>query len=187
MHERIFCNRSLNVESIKAVGFDMDYTLALYKPFSFETLVFAEILKKMVANGYPSDILSWTFEPTAMIRGLVIDKKRGNILKLDRHNYVKVAYHGFKELLPQERRTLYDGIAVFKEPEFSFLDTFFTLVEAYLVSKLVEYKDTHSYEQKSYEDFCLDVRKYLDASHRDDALKILLHKIHHNMSILNLI
>jgi hypothetical protein len=28
---KIFCNRSLNMKSIKAVGFDMDYTLAQYK------------------------------------------------------------------------------------------------------------------------------------------------------------
>ena len=29
-----------------------------------------------------------------MMRGLTIDKKRGNILKIDRHKYVKLAYHG---------------------------------------------------------------------------------------------
>ena len=29
MGSRIFCNRSLNMSSIAAVGFDMDYTLAM--------------------------------------------------------------------------------------------------------------------------------------------------------------
>ena len=33
---RIYCNRSLNMTSIRAVGFDMDYTLAQYKPETFE-------------------------------------------------------------------------------------------------------------------------------------------------------
>ncbi len=35
---RIFCNRALNMKQIKAVGYDMDYTLAQYKPDTFEGL-----------------------------------------------------------------------------------------------------------------------------------------------------
>ena len=42
-----------------------------------------------------------------MVRGLTIDKQRGNILKIDRHKYVKVAYHGFRELSRAERRAIY--------------------------------------------------------------------------------
>ena len=41
MGSRIFCNRSLNMSSIAAVGFDMDYTLAMYKPETFEKLAYA--------------------------------------------------------------------------------------------------------------------------------------------------
>lgn len=39
---RIFCNRSLNMGAISAVGFDMDYTLAMYKPETFEVWKRAE-------------------------------------------------------------------------------------------------------------------------------------------------
>ena len=42
-----------------------------------------------------------------MVRGLTIDKQRGNILKIDRHKYVKIAYHGFRELSRAERRAIY--------------------------------------------------------------------------------
>jgi len=35
--------------------------------------------------GYPQEVLNYTFDPGYMVRGLVIDKKRGNILKMDRH------------------------------------------------------------------------------------------------------
>ena len=38
VRRRIFCNRSLSMRSITAVGFDLDYTLASYKPATFETL-----------------------------------------------------------------------------------------------------------------------------------------------------
>jgi 5' nucleotidase family len=51
---RVFCNRSLNMKSIKAIGFDMDYTLAQYRPETFEALAHAETIKKLVkAFGYP--------------------------------------------------------------------------------------------------------------------------------------
>lgn len=55
-------------------------------------------------------IATWQFDWRYMVRGLTIDKKRGNILKIDRHKYVKVAYHGFRELSREERRAVYsDG------------------------------------------------------------------------------
>ena len=55
-------------------------------------------------------IATWKFDWRYMVRGLTIDKKRGNILKIDRHKYVKVAYHGFRELSREERRAVYsDG------------------------------------------------------------------------------
>lgn len=39
---------------IKAVGFDMDYTLAQYKPESFEVLAYEKTVKKLVSVfGYP--------------------------------------------------------------------------------------------------------------------------------------
>lgn len=174
LHNRIFCNRTLNMDSIKSIGFDMDYTLVMYQRYAFETLVYNEMIKKMVANGYPEDMLSWQFDPSTMIRGLVIDKKRGNILKLDRHNYVKIAYHGFQELSHQERRALYDidKPFFFKEPDFAFLDTFFLLSKAFLFSKLVEYKDkTNSLINKTYEDFYYDILNYFEISHRDDSIK----------------
>lgn len=54
LSRRIFCNRSLNMAGIKAVGFDMDYTLAQYKPESFEVLAHEKTVKKLVsAFGYP--------------------------------------------------------------------------------------------------------------------------------------
>ena len=37
---RIFCNRALNMNQIKAVGFDLDYTLAEYIPETFDLLAY---------------------------------------------------------------------------------------------------------------------------------------------------
>ncbi len=172
--ERIFCNRSLNMKSIKAVGFDMDYTLALYKPETFEKLAYEETLKKLIEIGYPKEIASWAFDPTYMIRGLVIDKSRGNILKMDRHRYVKVAHHGFRELTRDERRKLYDveNVIVYEEPNFALIDTLFSLAEAFLFIQLVDYKNkSEKLNNKNYFELYLDVRKSIDLCHRDGSIK----------------
>ncbi len=59
------------------------------------------------AIGCLQDLLDFEFDHKYMMRGLIIDKKRGNILKMDRHKYVKVAFHGFKKLSREERLATY--------------------------------------------------------------------------------
>jgi HAD superfamily 5'-nucleotidase-like hydrolase len=172
---RIFCNRSLNMRNIKAIGFDMDYTLALYKPEEFEVLAYSETLKKLVNVGYPESILKWTFDTADMIRGLAIDKHRGNIIKLDRHRYVKVAYHGFKELSREERRSLYDASLAqsYEEPDYALIDTLFTLADAYLFAQLIDLKHSDPKAlQKSPMEIYRDVRFAIDLCHRDGSIKL---------------
>lgn len=55
--KHIFCNRAVNMKNIVAVGFDMDYTLAQYKPETFESLAYNGTVKKLVTNlGYPNEV-----------------------------------------------------------------------------------------------------------------------------------
>lgn len=55
--KQIFCNRSLNMKNIVAVGFDMDYTLAQYKAETFESLAYEGTIKKLVDDlGYPREV-----------------------------------------------------------------------------------------------------------------------------------
>ena len=59
MRKQIFCNRSLNMKSIVAVGFDMDYTLAQYKAETFETMAYHGTIKKLVFDlGYPKEVFT---------------------------------------------------------------------------------------------------------------------------------
>lgn len=174
----IFCNRSLKMRSIKAIGFDMDYTLAHYKAENFETLAYEGALRRLVHAGYPSEVLTALrpYDPQAYIRGLVIDKKRGNVLKMDRHKYVKLAFHGFQRLSKKERDALYNPTAVtwasFSEPDFAVVDTLFSLPDAYLFSKLVEFKDRYpDLIEKPYEQIYRDVRRAVDLCHRDGTIK----------------
>ena len=171
---RVYCNRSLNMKNIKAVGFDMDYTLATYKPQNFETLAYNETLKKLVTLGYPEEILQWEFDWNYMIRGLVIDKHHGNVLKMDRHRYIKLAFNGFQQVQREERNRLYqsDAILNYEEPDFALIDTLFTLADAYLFSQLIELKNTKRGSiTKPYFEIYKDVRSAIDLCHRDGSIK----------------
>ena len=177
---RIFCNRSLNMRNIQAVWFDMDYTLALYRPEEFEVLAYNETLKKLNNAGYPDTILSWQFDTTHMIRGLAIDKNRGNIIKLDRHRYVKVAYHGFRELSREERREQYDASLAqsYEEPDYALIDTLFTLADAFLFAQLIDLKARKPDSiKKTPLEIYRDVRNAIDLCHRDGSIK---HKVAQN-------
>ncbi|KAI8472984.1 MAG: purine 5'-nucleotidase [Monoraphidium minutum] len=178
LRRQIFCNRSLNMKQIKAIGWDMDYTIAQYKPKEFEELAYRETVDKLVrAFGYPPSLYSLAFDYSFMMRGLIVDKKRGNVIKVDRHKYVKIAYHGFRALPSEERDDVYNWGAVrdeFDEPAYAMVDTLFSLAECYLFSQLVELadKDPSSLPHgAAYQLVWRDVRAAVDLCHRDGSLK----------------
>ncbi|XP_073005437.1 uncharacterized protein [Typha latifolia] len=176
--KQIFCNRSLNMKNITAVGFDMDYTLAQYKPETFEALAYQGTVEKLVNDlQYPKELSKWQFNWKYMVRGLVLDKKRGNILKMDRHKYVKVAYHGFREMSKEEKVSAYGNTLLrdsFDEPDYALIDTLFSLAEAYLFAQLVDFMDNNPEKFPSGTDYARmyrDVRSAVDLCHRDGTLK----------------
>ncbi|GFR52818.1 hypothetical protein Agub_g15441, partial [Astrephomene gubernaculifera] len=185
LQRRIFCNRALNMKQIKAIGYDMDYTLAQYRPDTFEGLAHKETVNKLIeVFRYPEQLRQLDFQWDFMTKGLIIDKERGNILKVDRHNYVKVAYHGFQELPADVRKSVYNGhhtcgsagAGVFDEGAsgYAMVDTLFSLAEAYLYMQLVEMKEQGRHEsmsRKSFKDLYRDLRTAVDMCHRDGSLK----------------
>src|SRR3989442_5708187 len=75
---RVFVNRNLRLSKIRAIGFDLDHTLAHYDPIPVEELAFDLTKRKLVeSKQYPSEILDLKYDPDFVIRGLVVDKKRG--------------------------------------------------------------------------------------------------------------
>ena len=95
-HSRqIYANRSMQMDQTALVGFDMDYTLAVYSLRQIEELAFRMTLERLVANrGYPGYLRNLCYDHEFVIRGLVVDKDFGNIFKMDRHNHVGRCYHG---------------------------------------------------------------------------------------------
>jgi HAD superfamily 5'-nucleotidase-like hydrolase len=159
------------MERIEAIGFDMDHTLIVYNREAFESLAFAETLKKFIAAGYPEALRNLVFKPNFLIRGLLVDMDRGNLLKVDGHKYCKIAYHGTKRLDKDTRHSLYNSSS-FKAQDFLSVDTFFSLSEVQLFVEIVDYMDEHPGSiDKSYRDVYSDLRKFIDLSHADGSIK----------------
>ncbi|MEO0812536.1 MAG: 5'-nucleotidase domain-containing protein, partial [Myxococcota bacterium] len=72
---RIFVNRNLRMDGIKAVGFDMDYTLARYRRERLERLGHELTIEKLIERGYPEAIRDLDYDPRFVIRGLMVDKE----------------------------------------------------------------------------------------------------------------
>ncbi len=169
--QKIYVNRSLNLASIKSVGFDMDHTLVLYNRENFESLAFHETVKKFIANGYPEELGRLKFDPNFVIRGLLVDRERGNLLKVDAHKYVKIASHGHRRLEKEERYELYNAKS-FKADDFLTVDTFFALSETQLFTEIVDYMRRHpGIVQKSFRAVYQDLREWIDLSHQDGSIK----------------
>ncbi len=173
-HSRqVYTNRSLNLEEISIVGFDMDYTLAVYSMRQIEELAFHMTLERMVAKkGYPAHLTGLKYDHEFVIRGLVVDKDFGNIFKMDRHNHVGRCYHGRRELKLDERRALYQKNEKIRLslPRFAWIDTLFSLPEACLYAEIIEALEARK-EPVDYHQLYDDTRESIDEVHRDGSLK----------------
>ncbi len=157
--------------NIKLVGFDMDHTLALYKHEAFEALAFRETLKKFIEAGYPENLLNLEFDPNFVIRGLLVDRKHGNILRVDAHKYVKDAFHGHRRLTKEERYTYYNAMGIDAETFLS-IDTIFALSEVQLFVEIVQFMSLNPGAiKKDFEEVYADLRRFIDLSHADGSIK----------------
>jgi len=169
---RLFCNRTLNLRSIKAIGYDMDYTLVHYHVRAWEGRAYAHLRGRLLAQGWP--VADLTFEPDRVMRGLVIDKQLGNILKVNRFGYVKSVMHGTHMLGMDEQRKIYSGTLVdlSETARYVFLNTLFEISEGCMYSQLVAKLDEHVLpEVLGYDALYRKVRHTLDRAHVEGELK----------------
>uniref|UniRef100_A0A665V1U5 Cytosolic purine 5'-nucleotidase-like n=1 Tax=Echeneis naucrates TaxID=173247 RepID=A0A665V1U5_ECHNA len=139
--EMVFVNRSLTLENIKCYGFDMDYTLAIYKSPDYESLGFEMIRDRIVSIGYPHELLRYTYDPSFPTRGLVIDTMYGNLLKVDSNGNILVCSHGFRFLKGENIHNYYPNKFIQRDntDRFYILNTLFNLSETYLYACLVDF------------------------------------------------
>jgi 5'-nucleotidase len=167
----IFCNRTLNLRSVRAVGYDMDYTLVDYRVEAFERMVHAQARERLVAEGWP--LAGLDFDATMVTRGLVIDTELGNLVKANRFGFVKRAMHGTRMLEFNEQREAYAQTLVdLGEPRWVFLNTLFSLSEGCLYAQAVDLLDRGALPRPfEYASLYRHVRSSVDAQHMEGHLK----------------
>ena len=171
-HQRaIYCNRTLNLRSIRAIGYDLDYTLVHYNTYEWERRAYRHTKQRLAERGWPVEELH--FDPEQVIQGLTIDLELGNLLKVTRFGYVIRAVHGTQPLEFDQLRRAYEGTVVdLAEDRWVFLNTLFSLSEATLFAQLVDLADANRIpEVVGYDALYTAVRDALDAAHVEGTLK----------------
>uniref|UniRef100_A0A9J8APV1 5'-nucleotidase, cytosolic II, like 1 n=2 Tax=Cyprinus carpio TaxID=7962 RepID=A0A9J8APV1_CYPCA len=181
----VFVNRSLTLENIKCYGFDMDYTLAVYKSPEYESLGFELLRDRLVSMGYPHELLGYMYDPSFPTRGLVYDSTYGNLLKIDSNGNILVCTHGFEYLRNGQVDEYYPNKFIQRDDtnRFYVLNTLFNLSETYLYACLVDfftkssrYKNCmkgfkHGDLFMSHRSMFQDVRDAMDYLHDTGTLK----------------
>ncbi|KTC74696.1 cytosolic IMP-GMP specific 5'-nucleotidase [Legionella birminghamensis] len=173
MPQPVFVNRILNMKKIKYIGLDMDHTLIRYNTENFEALVYQIVINKLAEQKkYPSAVKNFTFNFPDAIRGLIIDSKNGNILKLSRYGAIRQSYHGTRLISFAEQKEIYRSIYVdLKDSNYMAIDTSFSIAFCVLYGQLVDYKDEHPDELPSYSEIARDVLQCVDTAHSDGSIK----------------
>ncbi|MCK5799638.1 MAG: HAD-IG family 5'-nucleotidase [Deltaproteobacteria bacterium] len=167
----IYANRTLNLRAVRAIGYDMDYTLVHYNVAAWELRAYEYLQDKLVARGWPVGDLR--FDPEMTVRGLVLDLEKGNILKTNRFGYVKQAAHGSMPLPFEEQRATYAQTMIdLGDARFAFINTLFSKSEVCMYAQLVDRLDAGKIPGVlGYRDLYRQVKRGLDAAHMEGALK----------------
>lgn len=167
----LFCNRTLNLRTIRAIGYDMDYTLIHYRIAEWERRAYEYLRDKLEALGWP--VRDLEFDMTLVIRGLIVDVELGNMLKVNRFGYVKRAMHGTREMPFDQQRDLYGREVVdLAQERYVFLNTLFSLSEACMYAQLVDRLDEGGLSGVlGYADLYRRVRRSIDEAHMEGQLK----------------
>lgn len=168
---RVFANRTLKMSAIRAIGYDMDYTLTQYRAEAFEEFAFSHARGRLAELGWSVDAFS--FDPALTTRGLVIDCELGNLVKATRFGWVVRAMHGNRFLDHGEFRTAYQGTHIdLSEDRYVFLNTLFSLSAASLFTQGVELLDAGKLPSGiGYRELFMTVDGAVNGVHRDGSLK----------------
>jgi HAD superfamily 5'-nucleotidase-like hydrolase len=177
---KLFALRTLPLGEIRAIGFDMDHTLARYRSPEIDELAFKKAARLLVRDrGYSPWLLEVDYDPAFAVRGLVLDGLRGNLLKLNRERQVVRASHGGRALSRLEAEAIYSRRRLSTAAKgFRSIDTLFEIPESHLYAQMVDGFDRGRLKAENYLQLFRDVRWAVDTAHRNGEMKaeILEHR-----------
>jgi len=173
-NRRVYVNRNLSLAHVDWVGFDMDYTLAIYDQEAMDRLSIDVTAARLVKRGYPAWVTTIPYDTNFAIRGLLIDKKHGHVVKMDRYKAVGKAYRGFKQLPKDQLRAIYHS-SKHRAPttRYHFIDTLYALSEAALYAGIIDAYDQRG-EKVDHARLFADIRECIDEAHRDGTVQVAI-------------
>jgi HAD superfamily 5'-nucleotidase-like hydrolase len=168
--DRVFVNRDLRLSGIEWFGFDMDYTLAIYRQEEMDRLSVELTVERLIRRGYPKYLAQIQYDTRFPIRGLLVDKRYGHILKMDRYKVVHYGYHGMKKLPREELIELYHHKRIRPHtPRYHWIDTLFAMCEVTSYAAIVDALEKRG-EKVDYDKLFSDVRAAIDEAHADGTV-----------------
>ena len=174
MQTKVYVNRTLNLKRIKYIGLDMDHTLIRYNSEAFEQLSHSIMKEKLISNkGYPELVRDLPFKFDHAVRGLVIDRKKGNLLKVNRHCAIRASFHGTHPIDFKTQQKMYKSTYIdLSDADYMAVDTTFSISLAILYAQVVDLKNSRP--DLRFPDYAVmadDVLGALDQGHRDGTIK----------------
>jgi len=133
------------------IGFDLDHTIIRYKIKPLTELVFSCCLNFLINHlkYEPALFEGSSFDPTFLLRGIILDKYNGNFLHLDSNKIVVSASHGTKKTLSQEEiQGIYGTEPLLylapTTPQFWCCTSYFEIPFLYVFGLLIDWYDSHS-------------------------------------------
>ncbi len=178
MNAKVYVNRTLNMKRIRYIGLDMDHTLIRYYSDEFEKLSHSVMKEKLIkGRNYPESVRALPFDYNLAIRGLVVDRERGNLLKLNRHSSIRASSHGLAPLDFKTQQKTYKSMYIdLSDAAYMAVDTSFSISLATLIAQIVELKKSNPTAYPDFAKIADDVLYVLDEAHRDGSLKEVVKK-----------
>jgi 5'-nucleotidase len=168
--ERVWVSRNLKMTSIQWVGFDMEYTLAIYDQARMDSLQVDVTVERLVRRGYPTYLEKLEYDYRFPIRGLLVDKRYGHILKMNGHKVVRKGWHGLQPLPKETIKELYTQRRTRPQTSrYHWIDTLFSLSEVTAYAAIIEALEKRG-ERVDYGQLFRDVRECIDEAHRDGTI-----------------
>ncbi|MFO7181044.1 MAG: HAD-IG family 5'-nucleotidase [Pseudomonadota bacterium] len=168
--DRVYVNRDLRLSTIDWVGFDMDYTLAIYRQNEMDRLSVELTIDRLIRRGYPSYLKKLEYDTRFPIRGLLVDKRYGHVLKMDRYKVVHLGYHGMQKIPREELNELYHHKRIRPHtPRYHWIDTLFALSEVTSYAAIVDAMERRK-ERVDFDKLFADVRSAIDEAHADGTV-----------------
>ncbi|KAM3719017.1 Cytosolic purine 5'-nucleotidase [Dirofilaria immitis] len=185
--KQVFANRSVYLQKIRYYGFDMDFTLAIYKSPEYDILLYNNIINRLILLGYPEQLRHFPYQQDFAIRGLWFDRTFGNLLKVDGFGNILVGVHGYDYLhRPDIKKHYPNKFISLRHPEkILVMNSLFDIAHTYVLITLIHYFDNHKdYERIgdgtgvrsgdtiiSYKSLAEDVSSAVNYVHNDSSLK----------------